>query len=363
LTDRDLEKLAVEEPHPLPASLAALVRLEASSDQAIGRGDFRLYLASAVGPPGARLLGRFCHADPELAEWVERHLQAEEALQPDAVFAEVIHLPEGRLGNILARPAWRSYEIPYLAQSSLPAERQIPISDLRISVNGERVVLRSARLGREVIPRLTSAHNYSSGPAIYRFLCALQGQGVAGGLSWNWGPLDSSAFLPRVAFGRLVLARAQWRVTTEEIACLKAAPEGKRWDVFQRWREQRRLPRWICLAEGDNELPIDLENSPMVRVMLDQLKNRPMARLIELFPHPDRLCVRGDEGGLTHEMVVPFISPARNPQMQAPARFERNGRGPAATQQRRVFNPGSESAARRQSNCANNFSITTAKRS
>ena len=164
----------------------------------MARGDFRLFLAGVVGPSGARLLGRFCHADPDLAAGVAAHLPAEEALRPDAVFAEVVHLPEGRLGNILARPTYRGYEIPYLGRSAAPAGRQLPLSDLRVSVDGGRVVLRSARLGREVVPRLTSAHNFAAGQGVYRFLCALQGQGVAGGLGWDWGPLAGSAFLPRV---------------------------------------------------------------------------------------------------------------------------------------------------------------------
>ena len=36
-----------------------------------------MLLDGAAGPSGARLLGRFCHADPELHQWVEQHLRAE----------------------------------------------------------------------------------------------------------------------------------------------------------------------------------------------------------------------------------------------------------------------------------------------
>src|SRR5437660_5118684 len=109
---------------------------------------------------------------------VQEHLRAEEQLKKDrnAVFAEVAHLPEGRIGNVLFRPILRHYEIPYLGSSRLPQERQIQVSDLMVSVQGERVVLRSRRLGCEVIPRLTSAHGYAHNRnlKLYKFLCLLQ---------------------------------------------------------------------------------------------------------------------------------------------------------------------------------------------
>src|SRR5262249_952160 len=107
LTGTDIERLAAENSSPLPDAFAALARLEATSDGAVSRGAFRLSLLGAFGPSGARLLGRFCHADPVLAARVADHLRAEESLRPDAIFAEVVHLPEGRLGNILNRPVSR----------------------------------------------------------------------------------------------------------------------------------------------------------------------------------------------------------------------------------------------------------------
>ena len=36
-------------------------------------------VTGVFGPSGARMLGRFCHGDPALAEALIRHLQAEEA--------------------------------------------------------------------------------------------------------------------------------------------------------------------------------------------------------------------------------------------------------------------------------------------
>ena len=47
----------------------------------------------------------------------------------------------GRLGNILFRPLLRSHEIPYLGRSGAPLDRQIPVTDLVVSVAEGEIVL------------------------------------------------------------------------------------------------------------------------------------------------------------------------------------------------------------------------------
>src|SRR5262249_48775301 len=158
---------------------------------------------------------------------------------------------------ILARPILRTCEIPYLGRASVPAPQQIPVTDLRVSVVGEHVLLRSAQLDRRVVPRLTSAHDYGTSQGIYRFMCALQSQGTTGNLAWDWGPLREAPFLPRVVFDRLALSRASWRVHPDELKALGPARGATRFALLQQWRTARRLPRWIALVDADNELPID----------------------------------------------------------------------------------------------------------
>jgi thiopeptide-type bacteriocin biosynthesis protein len=307
LEPHDLEEMGAPRALPLPDAFAVMATVAATSEAALARGDFQVLLHGVSGPSGARFLGRFCHADAKLNQYVEQQVRAEEALQPDAIFAEIIHLPEGRLGNILARPILRPYEIPYLGTASVPPERQIPVTDLRVSVVGEQIILRSARLGRRVLPRLTSAHNYHMCQGIYRFLCALQSQGTAGDLGWDWGPLGEAPFLPRVVSGRLVLARASWKVSQEEVKPLSLARGAARFRAVQEWRSARWLPRWIALADADNELAIDLENVVAIDTLLELIKGQKQATLVELFPGPDQLWARGPEGRFVHELVVPFV--------------------------------------------------------
>lgn len=350
LEPADLEKLKARGAAPLPDSLAVMAKVAAASAEALEAGDFKVSVSGVSGPSGANLLGRFCHGDEALTAEVRALLAAEEACRPDAVFAEVVHLPEGRIGNVILRPLLRGYEIPFLGRSGACADRQIPVDDLRVSVRQGRVVLRSARLDREVLPRLTNAHNYSARSlGVYRFLCMLQHQGVTGGLGWSWGPLDSLPFLPRVETGRLVLSKARWRVAKAELKPFlegkgaKQALDAARWTSFQAWRAERRLPRWVLLADGDNKLPLDLDSVLSVETFLDTVKQRPGFTLEELFPGPGELVAEGPEGRFVHELVVPFLAPlpeAKEPEKQVPAKAGVQAAGPGLGLDR-AFPPGS----------------------
>jgi len=283
---------------------------------------------------------------------VDELLRGEEQLDPDAVYAEIVHLPEGRLGNILCRPVLRTYEIPYLGRSGAPADRCLPLSDLFVTVRGDEIHLRSRRLGRRVVPRLTSAHNYQDANLrIYRFLCRLQNLSALQYLVWKWEPLTSFSFLPRVVSGRLVLARARWQLRSPEIEALAKASGVERLRAVHRWRAERRLPRFVAFTEWDNELPVDLDNPLAVDSFLDTVRQRPAVELRELFPEHAELCARGPEGRFVHEILVPFVRSVRSvPVVAQPASISppvavsavRPAPAEAPAVVTRAFPPGSE---------------------
>jgi thiopeptide-type bacteriocin biosynthesis protein len=344
LTDADFDAMAVD-PHVRVAdALAAIVRLVGSAEE-IARGEPTLVLEGFSGPSGANLLGRFCHASPELETHVRAHLAAEEALTPDALFAEIVHLNEGRMGNILCRPVLRAYEITYLGMSGAPRDRQLLLEDLLVSLRGDRIVLRSRQLDREVIPRLTTAHNFRlRSLCVYRFLCALARQHGTGA-GWSWGVLGDSPYLPRVRTGRIVLAPAQWVLDEADLqpitrAVREASRKGDVANVataVQALRASRRLPRMFVIADGDNELPVDLDNPMLAAAFADEVSGRKAAMLRELLPSLDRLPVHGPEGGFSNEVILTFTrapDPAAAAKGDAPA--------PRTASVERTFTPGGE---------------------
>jgi thiopeptide-type bacteriocin biosynthesis protein len=329
----DLKSLAASEPAPLPAAFAVLALIIRQG----GEKDYRVELRNVTGPSGANLLGRFCQAEPELRVLVNEHLRAEERQYADAVLAEVVYLPEERLGNVICRPLLREFEIPYLGRSGAPADRQIPLTDLLISVSGDRIVLRSKRLGREVEPRLTSAHNFylRRNLAVYRFLCSLQRQKTAQWFGWRWGPLQDLAYLPRVSAGRLILSRARWRVSADELLPLGGAEPAAAFAAFQKWRAARGLPRHAALVDADRVLPFDFDNVLSVEMFLDLLGKQRVATLVELFvSEASELFARGPEGSFRGEIIVPFVNTL--------PRAGRRAAAPAVAGWDRSFAPGSE---------------------
>jgi hypothetical protein len=203
------------------------------------------------------------------------------------------------------------------------------------------VILRSARLDKEVLARLTNAHNFSHGRNLstYRFLCGLMRQGSSGGVGWTWGALDTAPHLPRLTMGRMILSLERWRVAKDKLEPLGAAQPADRWRATQRLRQELGLPRWIAVADGDNELPIDLDNALSVETFTQLVKDRPEARLDEIPGFDETLPAVGPEGRFVHEIVVPFARvPAPPAQEQVPVRPSR----PPVSGVVRAYPPGSE---------------------
>jgi lantibiotic biosynthesis protein len=317
IDDDDLAALETRARPPLPDSFQTMAVVGAASEDALAAGEFLVWINSALGPSGARLAGRFCHGDADLARAVAEQIKGEEALDPDALFAEVVHVGAGRTGNIASRPVLREWEIPYLGVSGAPPERQIPVDDLLVTVDGAEVVLYSARLRRRVLPRLTSAHNFSfASLSVYRFLCSLQEQDVRSAIQWDWRPFDKQPFLPRVRCGRAVLARARWRVTAEEVADLAAGGDAERYAAVRRWRERRGIPRRVLLTDADSELLVDFDHVLSLDTFFATIPRSAGIELTELWPGFDGLPARGPEGRFVHELTIPFArrrTPTRRP--------------------------------------------------
>ncbi|MBD0331821.1 MAG: lantibiotic dehydratase, partial [Chitinophagaceae bacterium] len=308
LTDEVLEKLSKKEitKAGLPDSMCMMVRINAQSAQDIDNGNYKVTLHTPSGPSGGNLLGRFCQLNPGIENFTKTILQNEEAHQKDCVFAEIVHLPESRVGNILMRPVLRQYEIPYLCGSTLDDKFQIPVTDLLVGIEEGRVTLRSKRLGKRVIPRMTSAHNFSMTTLpVYQFLCDLQYQQIRT-VGWQWGILENSPFLPRVSYGRFILSKARWTLTKEDIKGWENKKDDDLLLEFSEVVKKKKLPAYVLLSQGDNELLLHLENIFCIKLLLAELSKTNSIILTETLDVPEECWIESAEGHHAGEIIVAF---------------------------------------------------------
>lgn len=268
--------------------------------------DNKVFLQNCGGSSAANLLGRFGHGDNTIKNLLHDITAYEQERNPEIVFAEIVHLPESRIGNILLRPTLREYEIPYLGKSALPANKQINLQDLMVSVKNNQVVLRSKFLNKEIVPRLSTAHNYSfNSLPVYQFLCDLQTQYYEKhAFGFNWGVLKNNfKFLPRTQYRNIILKRATWQLTKND--CKKLTGSGiPSTDTIKNWRDTWNIPKHVVFVEGDNELLVDFENSMSVNMFLSVIKNKDSIELEEFLFDKESLVVMDPKGsGYTNEII------------------------------------------------------------
>ncbi|WP_326984189.1 lantibiotic dehydratase family protein [Chryseobacterium sp. MYb264] len=269
LTDEDFKDFE-ENWNDLPDTISVMTEIISENNQE------KLFLNTFTTGSAANLLGRFCSEKSEIRHLTKAIAQKEQELHPDEILAEIIHLPEARIGNIIRRPTLRQYEIPYLAQSLLPEENQIPLEDLYISLKNDEIILRSKKLNKVIKPYHTNAHNYYTNTLpVYHFLADLYSQNMRSGLSFNWGGLEHVySFLPRIEYNNIILSKANWKITEKEFSSLDLTNSHKADFLLKlkNWRNKRKIPAWVQWAKFDHTLTINLENYDMAMLFIQTVR-------------------------------------------------------------------------------------------
>lgn len=216
-------------------------------------GKIYYHFKHASGPTPSTLIGRFSHLSSDIENEYRNLGELDKLKNQDFLLAEINHLPQQRLGNIMFRNNVYDYEIAYLSTPSLKKENQIKIEDLRLSMKGDTLYLRCQNRNRYILPRLSCAHNYSiNSLPVYNLLCDLQYQGFHDYVGWSWGFLDEEPHLPRIEYKNVIIARAQWCLKKNRINETTKA-------MIMRYQKQYSLPSRIVIIKGDNELLVDIQ--------------------------------------------------------------------------------------------------------
>ena len=273
--------------------------------------DLLISVNTFCGSSAANLISRFAHLDKNIERYAMDITAKEQELLSENIIAEIVHLPEAGVGNIGFRPHLREYEILCNANSTAGIVKTINLSDLMISLLNGKFHIRSKRLNKSIIPRLTCAHNFDHPRlmSVYRFLCDLQTQGCRNVIYFSWPPYlyDCCEYLPRVRYGNSIISPATWYLKKKEWESLCVIESDEL--LIQKiatWRENKNIPRYSLLSDSDNTLFIDWHNILCIRSFFSIIKNRQTIKLTEFLFNPDTAPVKGDEEVYLNECIVSF---------------------------------------------------------
>ncbi|MFJ3217842.1 lantibiotic dehydratase [Kitasatospora sp. NPDC086801] len=341
-----------------PASLELYAELAADSLEALDAGDFRLVLSPVAGSDRAgATFGRFATllagtgagtgagTDPDahpgrpagdpavaggalLAEAAGSARSTGSGADGDgdggtdgALEAHLEFTPyRPRHANIALTPRWLDHRVVVSAFADPGGPSVLPLDDLVVLADPERLAVYSRRLGREVRAATHHALNLRSGaPNAARFLQEVTLTGQRPWQPWDWGAANSAPVLPRVRRGRVVLAPATWRLTAPVPA---AAAPFEQWDEgLARWRRRWGVPAAVRLVSGDQRISLDLDLPWHRRLLHSQARSaEPTVLQEEPAPAGDGGWLCGPDGARTAELVVPL---------------RRTGVGPTAAGRRR----------------------------
>lgn len=295
LQEEDLKKAAVnKEPMPLANDYCLFGDILTKSIDDLDEGEFRFFSKGDLPIPYmSNILSRFAYHDEELRLNIQSNLPNQEST---CIYAEVIHQAINRAGNLLLHPNFYEFEISLLAESKKDKVR-IDINDVFVSVNDNKITLRSKSLDREILPRLSTAYNYEQSQlSILKFLNDFQYHKIQRGFFWDWSILNDRVYLPRVEYKNLILSEARWQLDiniVKNITNLKPT------------LKQLNVPRYCRIKDGDNILLLDTENELSLNIIWGRIKTGTVF-LYESFHEFNFLKNRGEN--YATEFVFPLIA-------------------------------------------------------
>lgn len=226
--------------------------LVAPDAAAVDRGDFRVVLHPWGGSMSAgAMFGRFARTldRPDLLASVTEGERVRLAFQPRAP----------RLLNLVDTGDPHGDRI-VLGAFHDPADPGVrALDDLLVGADGARLRIVSRATGETV--RAAAYHMlnpYLATPDLARFLQDVTLMNAWTPRAWRWGALSAAPFLPRVRYGRTVLAPATWRITEPALR-----DSGTDWPDWQRrfaaWRERWQVPSAVRIGAADQRIRLDLD--------------------------------------------------------------------------------------------------------
>ncbi|MFC4035819.1 lantibiotic dehydratase [Streptomyces polygonati] len=303
LTDELIAAMDLGPAHPrVPPHLEVGIRVHAASAEELQRGRFRLEVASVSRGAGVTV-GRFLSVlAPEDRKQLAAGLADLPAADAGTVAAQLSFPPLHPASAHVTRAPQVLPTVISVQEHRAPTSDVLTPADLAVACDGRRMYLAAPARGQRIEAVGMHALNLKEHtPPLVRFLTELARAQCSQVTLFDWGVAKAMPFLPRLRYGRTVLAPARWRLEAAELPGRDRAQA--QWDTaLEHWRTRRRLPHRVHLAEGDQRLLLDLHHAAHRTLLRQHLNRAPSAVLVEA-PDADAY---GWCDGRAHEVVVPL---------------------------------------------------------
>ncbi len=282
-------------------------RVHAPTLDALDRGEFELAITGvsrAAGTTTGRFLDLFDTDDRErmFSTYTGLPTVSENAL-PVQLSCPAVH---ARTENVTRSPAVLPHLLA-LAEHHTCGDNVIPLEDLAVSADVERLYLVSLSQRRPVEPVVLSAVELTNhAHPLLRFLCEISTARLAACAPFSWGAASRLPFLPRVRYRRSILSPATWALSASDLPS-PAAPWRDWVNSLAAWRDRFRVPAAVYLGEGDRRIRLDLDEATHLHAVRAEL-NRSGHTTVREAPDPSAF---GWIDGRAHDIAIPLAATAR----------------------------------------------------
>jgi lantibiotic biosynthesis protein len=314
LDDESIDGLAADGVDTMrPAAHAQLcAELHAPTLAALAEGAFIL-VVTGTGRTAVTMTGRFLDILPDDDRQRMVGVCGQLPVGVHGAVAAQLSFPplHPRMDNVARAPLLLP-DVICLAEHRDEMRGRIGVHDLAVTADDDRLYLVSLSSRRIVEPMVTNAAAPRTMPPMARLLGEIPRARTAAVSPFTWGAAECLPFLPRVRYGRSVLAPARWRVP----AGAPPRPEVglPAWmTAMDALRDRLRLPARVDVGTGDRRLRLSLDEPIDLALLRAHLEGTTADAAVSEAP------VASDYGwfaGRAHEIVIPLaatMAPAAAP--------------------------------------------------
>ncbi len=282
-------------------------RVHAPTPDALDRGEFELAVIGVSRAAGTTT-GRFLELlDTDDRDRMVAAYAALPTVSENALPVQVSCPPlSPRAENVARSPAVLPHLVS-LAEHHTPGAGVIPLDDLVVSGDAQRLYVLSLSRQRPVEPVAFSAVEFTNvAHPLLRFLCEISTARSAACAPFSWGAAARLPFLPRVRYRRTILSPARWILSAADLPDRAASwPDWA--ESMAAWRRRYRVPDTAYLGENDRRIRLDLNEPAHLHLLRAELDRTGHATLREA----PQAGACGWIDGRAHEIVVPLAATGR----------------------------------------------------